>query len=66
MATDRGLVVNNWLKAIRADQKQAFQPALTAQDKQVHQKLDAAALTCLAADGRAIRRRSPTVTAAPI
>lgn len=40
MATDHGLVANNWLKAILADQNQSFQPTLTAQDRQLRQKLE--------------------------
>jgi putative membrane protein len=40
MATDHGLVANNWLKAILGDQNQSFQPMLTAQDKELRQKLD--------------------------
>jgi putative membrane protein len=40
MATDHGLVANNWLKAILADQRENFQPTLTAQDKALRQKLE--------------------------
>jgi putative membrane protein len=40
MYTDHGLVANNWLKAILADQKEGFQPTLTAQDKGLRQKLE--------------------------
>jgi putative membrane protein len=41
MATDHGLVANNWLKAILADENESFQPTLTAQDKQLRRKLEA-------------------------
>jgi putative membrane protein len=40
MATDHGLVANNWLKAVLAGQNQSFQPTLTAQDRELRQKLD--------------------------
>jgi putative membrane protein len=40
MATDHGLVANNWLKAILADENQNFQPTLTTEDKQLRQRLE--------------------------
>jgi putative membrane protein len=43
MYTDHGLVANNWLKAILAEQQQNFQPTLTAQDKELRRKLESLA-----------------------
>lgn len=40
MYTDHGLVANNWLKAILADQNESVQPKLTAEDQQLHQRLE--------------------------
>ncbi len=40
MYTDHGLVANNWLKAIVSAQGETMQPSLTAEQKQMRQKLE--------------------------
>jgi putative membrane protein len=40
MATDHGLVANKWLAAILREEHENFQPSLTAEQKQLKQKLD--------------------------
>lgn len=40
MYTDHGLVANNWLKAIMAAQGETLQPTLSAEDKELRQKLE--------------------------
>lgn len=40
MYTDHGLVANNWLKAIMSAQGETFEPSLTAEQKQMRQKLE--------------------------
>jgi putative membrane protein len=40
MYTDHGLTANKWLAAILREQHESFQPALTAEQKQLKQKLE--------------------------
>jgi putative membrane protein len=40
MATDHGLIANKWLAAILREEHQTFQPSLTAEQKQLKQKLE--------------------------
>ena len=40
MYTDHGIVANNWLHAIMAAEHQPFQPTLTAEQRQMQQKLE--------------------------
>jgi putative membrane protein len=40
MATDHGLVANNWLKTIMATQAQPFQPTQTVEQQQMQRKLE--------------------------
>src|SRR5271165_6570736 len=40
MYTDHGIVANNWLKEIMAAQHQPFEPTLTAEQRQMQQKLE--------------------------
>ena len=40
MATDHGLIANKWLAAILRVENESFQPSLTAEQKQLKQKLE--------------------------
>jgi putative membrane protein len=40
MHTDHGLTANNWLAAILRQEHEGFQPTLTAEQKQLKQKLE--------------------------